>query len=129
MGHGIGIERFVNVEILPQGRMAALEAKQVLHEFELLQLRQALACMSIPLPGPVRSSDLYARFETEHVVRPDDIDMFQHVHSSRYLDYVLAARYEQMAPCYGMPWEDFIARLKGLGPSHAARRKRPGIPS
>ena len=32
------------------------------------------------------------KFETEMQVRPDDIDMFQHVHSSKYLDYVLAAR-------------------------------------
>jgi acyl-CoA thioester hydrolase/thioesterase-3 len=53
-------------------------------------------------------SDVFARFESELQVRPDDIDMFNHVHSSRYMDYVLAARYEQMARCYGMPWEAFI---------------------
>jgi acyl-CoA thioester hydrolase/thioesterase-3 len=40
-------------------------------------------------------------------VRPDDIDLFQHVHASRYLDYVSAARYDQMARCYGMAWEEF----------------------
>lgn len=41
-------------------------------------------------------------------VRPDDIDMFRHVHSSRYIDYVLAARYDQMRRCYGMPMEEFL---------------------
>src|SRR4030095_6675108 len=41
-------------------------------------------------------------------VRPDDIDMNQHVHASRYLDYVLAARYDQMARCYGMSMEEFM---------------------
>ncbi len=57
--------------------------------------------------------NLHSKFETEMLVRPDDIDLFQHVHSSRYMDYVLAARYDQMARCYGMPWEEFIQR--GLG--------------
>ena len=51
----------------------------------------------------------HSRFETEMQVRPDDIDMNQHVHNSRYFDYVLAARYDQMARCYGMPMEEFIA--------------------
>jgi acyl-CoA thioesterase FadM len=32
------------------------------------------------------------QFETELVVRPDDIDMYQHFHASRDLDWVLAAR-------------------------------------
>jgi len=58
-------------------------------------------------------TNVHARFESELQVRPDDIDLFQHVHSSRYLDYVLAARYDQMARCYGMSWESFTAR--GLG--------------
>jgi acyl-CoA thioester hydrolase/thioesterase-3 len=49
------------------------------------------------------------RFETELQVRPDDIDMNQHVHGSRYFDYVLAARYDQMTRCYKMPMEEFIA--------------------
>lgn len=48
------------------------------------------------------------RFETELLTRPDDIDMNQHVHSSRYLDYVLAARFDQMARCYGFSMDDFI---------------------
>ena len=48
------------------------------------------------------------RFTTDLEVRPDDIDMFQHVHSSRYLDYVLAARFDQMARCYGMAMEEFL---------------------
>jgi len=48
------------------------------------------------------------RFETHLQVRPDDIDMNRHVHASRYFDYVLAARYDQMARCYKMPMEEFI---------------------
>jgi len=50
----------------------------------------------------------YARFTTELPVRPDDIDMNNHLHGSKYLDYVLFARYDQMARCYGMPMEDFL---------------------
>ncbi len=49
----------------------------------------------------------YSIFESELNVRPDDIDMFNHVHNSKYLDYVLAARYEQMEKYYGMSWEQF----------------------
>lgn len=55
----------------------------------------------------------YSRFESELIVRPDDIDMNHHVHNSRYLDYVLAARYDQMGRCYKMPMEQFIKM--GLG--------------
>ena len=53
---------------------------------------------------------IYKSFETELRVRPDDIDMFRHVHNSKYLDYVLAARYDQMDQCYGMSMEMFIKR-------------------
>ncbi|HXG46736.1 MAG TPA: acyl-CoA thioesterase [Methylomirabilota bacterium] len=63
-------------------------------------------------PPPARTLGR-TRFETELQVRPDDIDMNQHVHASRYQDYVLAARYEQMARCYKMSMEEF-ARA-GLG--------------
>lgn len=52
-------------------------------------------------------------FESELSVRPDDIDMNQHVHGSRYMDYVLAARYDQMDRCYGMSMDAFIQL--GLG--------------
>ena len=52
----------------------------------------------------------YSKFETEILVRPDDIDMNRHVHNSRYLDYVLTARYDQMKRCYGMPFEEFLAQ-------------------
>lgn len=55
----------------------------------------------------------HSKFETEMQVRPDDIDMNQHVHASRYMDYVLAARYDQMARCYKMSMEEFVAA--GLG--------------
>lgn len=50
---------------------------------------------------------VYSKFVSELQVRPDDIDMYQHVHSSRYLDYVLAARLDQMERCYGMPLSEF----------------------
>jgi len=50
----------------------------------------------------------YKRFDTEMIVRPDDIDMNNHVHNSKYLDYVLFARYDQMGRCYGMSMDDFI---------------------
>lgn len=50
----------------------------------------------------------FSRFETELVVRPDDIDMNNHVHNSRYLDYVLAARYDQMKRCYKMSMDEFV---------------------
>ncbi len=50
----------------------------------------------------------YSTFKTAHKVRPDDIDMFNHVHNSKYLDYVLAARYEQMELFYGMSMERFL---------------------
>src|SRR6266436_6644877 len=53
------------------------------------------------------------KFQTELQVRPDDIDMNQHVHNSRYFDYVLAARYEQMRRCYKMGMEEFAQA--GLG--------------
>ena len=53
------------------------------------------------------------KFTSDLQVRPDDIDLFRHVHSSKYLDYVLAARFDQMERCYGMPMQAFLAR--GLG--------------
>lgn len=53
---------------------------------------------------------VYSTFETELDVRPDDIDLYQHVHSTRYLDFVLAARFIQMERDYGMSMADFAAR-------------------
>ncbi len=50
----------------------------------------------------------YKRFTSELTVRPDDIDMNNHVHNSRYLDYVLFARYDQMERCYGMSIDEFL---------------------
>ena len=50
----------------------------------------------------------FSTFKTEMAVRPDDIDMNQHVHNSRYLDYVLAARFDQMERCYGMSMGEFL---------------------
>lgn len=51
---------------------------------------------------------MYSKFESEITVRPDDIDMNNHVHYSKYLDYLLAARYEQMGRDYKVPMEEFI---------------------
>jgi acyl-CoA thioester hydrolase/thioesterase-3 len=50
----------------------------------------------------------FATFASDIIVRPDDIDVNAHVHNSRYLDYVLMARYDQMARCYGMSMEEFL---------------------
>jgi acyl-CoA thioester hydrolase/thioesterase-3 len=55
----------------------------------------------------------FSKFTSEIAVRPDDIDMNNHVHYSRFLDYVLAARYEQMARDYAMSMDEFVKR--GLG--------------
>jgi YbgC/YbaW family acyl-CoA thioester hydrolase len=55
----------------------------------------------------------HSRFETVVPVRPSDLDLNGHVHNSHYLDYVLAARYDQMARCYGMAMEEFLKL--GLG--------------
>ena len=54
-----------------------------------------------------------SRFTSEIPVRPDDIDMFQHVHNSRYLDYIQAARYDQMIRCYKMSMQEFM--IMGYG--------------
>ena len=66
---------------------------------------------SRPSESAAGEPSVYARFETEMQVRPDDIDMYQHVHSSRYMDYVLAARFDQMERCYRMPMSVF----QGMG--------------
>jgi acyl-CoA thioester hydrolase/thioesterase-3 len=50
---------------------------------------------------------MYSTFETEITIRPDDIDMNNHVHNSKYLDYVLAARYDQMIKDYKFSMDDF----------------------
>ena len=53
---------------------------------------------------------MYTTYESELRVRPDDIDMYNHVHNSKYFDYVLAARYDQMERCYGLGMDKFIER-------------------
>lgn len=50
---------------------------------------------------------MFSVFETEITIRPDDIDLNNHVHNSRYFDYVQAARYDQMINNYKMPMEEF----------------------
>jgi acyl-CoA thioester hydrolase/thioesterase-3 len=71
----------------------------------------------------------FSRFETEMEVRPDDIDMFQHVHASRYQDYVLAARFEQMKRCYKMSMEEFLARNLGwfVQAAHLEYKRQLGL--
>lgn len=56
---------------------------------------------------------MYSTYETELRVRPDDIDMYNHVHHSKYMDYVMAARYDQMERCYGLGMDKFIERGYG----------------
>ena len=46
-------------------------------------------------------------FETEIIVRPDDIDMNNHVHNSKYLDYIQTARFIQMRDSYKVPMEEY----------------------
>mgnify|MGYP001370567937 FL=1 len=72
---------------------------------------------------------VYSKFETEMQVRPDDIDMYQHVHSSRYMDYVLAARFDQMERCYLMPMSEFQKRGYGwfMATSHMKFRRPLGL--
>ena len=53
------------------------------------------------------------KYSTRLAVRPDDIDMFQHVHSSRYMDYVLAARFDQMERCYNCSMAEFLKHHLG----------------
>ena len=70
--------------------------------------------------------NVFSKFETELAVRPDDIDLYQHVHSTRYLDYVLAARFDQMDRCYHLPMTAFTAMGLGWYMAAAALQfKRP----
>ncbi len=71
---------------------------------------QALFSYLLLMEQPLAS---YSSFISEFKVRPDDIDMFNHVHNSTYFDYVLAARYEQMETYYKMPMEEFLAQGYG----------------
>ncbi|MCD6116637.1 acyl-CoA thioesterase [bacterium] len=53
------------------------------------------------------SQKRFAVFITEIPVQPRDIDMNGHVHHSVYLDYFLAARFDQMGRCYKMSMDEF----------------------
>ena len=75
-----------------------------------------LLIQSVDGNGDIRRMDnqaLFSIFSSEFKVRPDDIDMFNHVHNSTYFDYVLAARYDQMERCYGMSLEEFLKQGYG----------------
>lgn len=68
----------------------------------------------------------FSSFRTRIPVRPDDIDMNRHVHNSKYSDYVLAARYDQMERCYGMAMDAFLERgLSWVVRSSYIEHKRP----
>jgi len=71
----------------------------------------------------------YSKFETELQVRPDDIDMNQHVHNTKYLDYVLAARYDQMERCYKVNMQEFIALGYSwvVNTSHVVHKRQLGL--
>jgi YbgC/YbaW family acyl-CoA thioester hydrolase len=69
--------------------------------------------MNMESPSPPEIPLGRAKFESLLRVRPDDLDLNRHVHASRYFDYVLAARYEQMERDYQMGMEEFIKL--GLG--------------
>ncbi|HOJ06263.1 MAG: acyl-CoA thioesterase [Ignavibacteriota bacterium] len=56
------------------------------------------------------SNNTNSVFETEIIVRPDDIDMNNHVHNSKYLDYIQTARFIQMRDCYKVPMEEYFER-------------------
>ncbi|NOX66896.1 MAG: acyl-CoA thioesterase [Chlorobi bacterium] len=72
------------------------------------------------------SINIYSAFTSEIIVRPDDIDMNNHVHFSKYLDYFLAARYEQMERDYKISMEEFIEmRLNWVASSMNINYKRP----
>src|SRR3989338_4100413 len=74
-------------------------------------------------------TNIHSKFETELQVRPDDIDMNQHVHNTTYLDYVLAARYDQMERCYKMPMEEFISLGYGwvVNTAHVEYKRALGL--
>ncbi len=55
-----------------------------------------------------KSTNPNSIFETEIVVRPDDIDMNNHVHNSKYLDYIQTARFIQMRDNYKVPMEEYL---------------------
>nr|WP_262482217.1 acyl-CoA thioesterase [Arcticibacter svalbardensis] len=65
------------------------------------------------LQPAMETNPAFSKFQTEFKVRPDDIDMFNHVHNSTYFDYVLAARYEQMQEFYHMSMEEFLSQGYG----------------
>ena len=69
--------------------------------------------------------NIYSTFTSEIIVRPDDIDMNNHVHFSKYLDFFLAARYEQMVRDYKISMEEFIdMRLNWVASSMHINYKR-----
>lgn len=67
----------------------------------------ALRKSNLTKTEPKKRDDMNSIFETEITIRPDDIDLNNHVHNANYLDFVQAARYDQMKNVYKMPMENF----------------------
>ena len=71
------------------------------------------------------SIDIYTSFTSEIIIRPDDIDLNDHVHFTKYLDFFLAARYEQMERDYKISMEEFWEmRLNWVASSMHIKYKR-----
>lgn len=69
--------------------------------------------------------NLYSTFTSEVIIRPDDIDLNDHVHFTKYLDFFLAARYEQMEQNYKISMEEFWhMRLNWVASSMQINYKR-----
>ena len=47
-------------------------------------------------------------FETEIIIRRDDIEINNHIHNSKYLDFVQAAGFIKMRDCYKITYKNFI---------------------
>lgn len=56
-------------------------------------------------------------FESKSQLSPDDIDMNNHVHNSKYLDYLLMARYDQMRKDYKVPMKVFLVSIANGRPA------------
>lgn len=69
---------------------------------------------------------MYSIFETEITIRPDDIDMNNHLHSAKYQDYLFMARYQQMKNNYNVSMEFFIEQgYSWVVSEFAIQYKRP----
>ena len=69
---------------------------------------------------------MFSRFSSHIDIRPSDIDHNGHVHHSKYFDFLLAARMDQMKRCYKMSHEEFFKRgWTWMVRSYTIEYKRP----